>query len=85
MLNLSSSFVVSMPFTSPIFLLIQLPLFQSAGLRCRGTLADRILGEWECSQVWEEEEESLNISSTPNLVLSCDEADGMAREGRIAA
>lgn len=35
--------------------------------------------------MWEEEEESLNISSTPNLVLSCDEADGMAREGRIAA
>lgn len=35
--------------------------------------------------MWEEEEDNLNISSTPNLVLSCDEADGMALEGSIAA
>lgn len=36
--------------------------------------------------MWEEkEEENLKISSTPNWVLSCDEADGMALEGSTAA
>lgn len=34
-----------------------------------------MFGEWE-------EEDNLKISSTPNLVLSCDEADGMALEGQ---
>lgn len=33
----------------------------------------------------EEEEDSLKISSIPNLVLSCDDADGMVLEGSIAA
>lgn len=28
--------------------------------------------------MWEEEEDNLKISSTPNLALSHDEADGMA-------
>jgi len=45
-----------------------------------------MLGEWEFSQVWEEEEkDNLKISFAPNLVLSSDEADGMALEGSIAA
>lgn len=35
--------------------------------------------------MWEEEEDNLKITSTPNLVLSGDEADGMALEGSIAA
>lgn len=63
MLNLISSFVVSMPFYLTNLSANPAPLFQSAGLSAGGHLG----ALWGGSGMWEEEEENLKISSTPNL------------------